>query len=90
MTDTEFHEVPEEKSHPPRDPAPSSATFPKSAEHSVADEKASLAAAATEINDPAAVDPDAPLDIPWGKVVLYLVIAWAVFRFAWLIFESGG
>ncbi|MFP4423326.1 MAG: hypothetical protein ACLFRG_22575 [Desulfococcaceae bacterium] len=90
MTDTEFHEFPEEKSHPPRDPAPSSATFPKSAGNSTAGEKASLAAAATEINDPAAVDADAPLDIPWGKVVLYLVVAWAVFRFAWLIFESGG
>jgi hypothetical protein len=42
------------------------------------------------INDPPPDDSDAPLDIPWGKVVVYLIIAWAIFRFAWLIFEIGG
>jgi hypothetical protein len=35
-------------------------------------------------------DPDAPLDIPWKKVILFLVLAWAFFRFSWLIFEIAG
>lgn len=43
-----------------------------------------------DTRDPSPDDPDAPLDIPWGKVVVYLIIAWAVFRFVWLIFEVGG
>jgi hypothetical protein len=35
-------------------------------------------------------DPDAPLDIPWKGVVIFLVVAWAFFRFSWLIFEIAG
>lgn len=42
------------------------------------------------INDPQPDDPDAPLDIPWGKVVIFLIIAWAIFRFSWLIVTAGG
>lgn len=35
-------------------------------------------------------DPDAPLNIPWKRVVLFLILAWAFFRFSWLIFEAAG
>jgi hypothetical protein len=35
-------------------------------------------------------DPDAPLDIPWKGVVIFLVLAWAFFRFSWLVFKAGG
>ncbi len=39
---------------------------------------------------PAPDDPDAPLDIPWKGVIIFLVLAWAFFRFSWLIFEIAG
>jgi hypothetical protein len=53
-----------------------------------------------EKNDPSAPQPaeeagtardrDAPLEIPWKRGVLFLVAAWAIYRFSWLIFKTGG
>lgn len=87
MTDTKFHETPEETAHPRRKGSPSPGTSPETAK---AASQSPEDPANGEKASPAAADADAPLDIPWGKVVLYLVVAWAVFRFAWLVFESGG
>ena len=35
-------------------------------------------------------DPDAPMELPWKRGALFLVVAWAIFRFSWLIFKTGG